>query len=617
MKKFLFISLLFTQTLSALIARKDVPEKDRWNVEAMYASLDDCQQDLQTIVPHIPEASLNRGLLAKSYKYVLDTLATYYSLERKLTKVAVYSHLRHYEDVANNDTKTLLHRVTNVLEQFSKETAWIQPELLALPDDLFISYIHHPELAQYKIELEKLLRLKAHVRSIEEEELIARLQSTLDAPGRIHQVLQNADYKYGPVLDSQGTPHELTPGQFGTLLESEDRLLRKNAFLGIYAKQQEHENSLAELFLSHVKAHHFTAEARRYNSCLEAALAPNNIDPKVYHSLIEATHSRIELLHRYMALRKKTLQVDELHPYDLHVPLVKGVDKKYSFDEAVGLVLDAVKPLGKEYQSLLKNGLINDRWVDRYESQNKRSGAFSSGCFDSMPYILMNFSGCLRDVFTLVHESGHSMHSLFSIRNQPYITANYSIFVAEVASIFNEQLLRHNLLSQAKTNKEKAYILNQALEDIRGTLFRQVLYAEFELFAHTCVEQNIPLTLNTLKNKYAELYRYYNGPDVAIDPEVALEWSRVPHFFYNFYVYQYATGISCALNFADSVLSGTDVERERYLGFLKAGSSDYPLNVLEKAGCDMRTTAPVLKALDQFEAYLNEFEKLLESDSSL
>ncbi len=616
MKKTLFCSLLLAQSLVAVIARKDVPQDDCWNLAAMYATPEHWQSELDALVPsqippYFPQVSLHKGALGTSPQNLHETLSTYFSLERKLDKLYTYANLRYSEDVSESLNKSALDKINQIFQRFQQEASWINPELFSLSETTFLEYINHPELAEYKIALERLLKEKPHVLSSSSEEILAQATTLLKISSNTFAALNNADIKFNPILDSEGTPHELTHGSYLHHLASDDRILRKNAFFEMASKYSEHENTLAELYAGTVKGHHFIAQARRYNSCLEASLSQNNIDVEVYTSLIQAVRSRVDLLHRYLKLKKQILNFEELHPYDLFVPLVSCDTKNYTFQEAVELVIEAVKPLGPNYQQMVKNGLVNEHWVDRYENQGKKSGGFSSGCFDSMPYILMNFTGQLQDVFTLVHETGHSMHTLLSCGHQPYHTAGYSIFVAEVASIFNEELLRQMLLSRATTKKERLYLLNRAIEDIQSTLFRQVLLAEFELFAHNAIEQNIALTPKLLKDKFLELNQYYSGPDLIIDPENAMSWARVPHFHNNFYVYQYATGQAAALGLATDVLKGDENAIQRYFDFLKAGASEYPLEILSKAGCDLRTSVPVHKALDQFEAYLNEFEQLM------
>jgi oligoendopeptidase F len=344
---------------------------------------------------------------------------------------------------------------------------------------------------------------------------------------------------------------------------------------------------------------------------LQAALFPKNIDPKVYHALIEAVHSKISSLHKYFRLRKKLLKLKEVHLYDLFIPLTQQFDKKYSYDEAEQLVIESVKPLGEEYTKLLHDGLKKGRWVDRYENQNKRSGAYSSGCYDSMPYILMNYKGILRDLYTLSHEAGHSMHSLLSRQTQPYHYSDYAIFVAEVASTFNEELLSHTLLQKVQSKEERAFLLCEMIEDIRSTLFRQTMFAEFELFLHETIEKREPLTPAVLKHKYLELNHLYFGNEVVLDQLIAIEWARIPHFYYGFYVYQYATGISAAIALSEQVLHGGKKEKDAYLNFLRSGSSDYPLALLKKAGIDMCSPKPIVAAIEKFSAMVNELESLL------
>ncbi len=619
MRKSLYFFILASQTLTASVSRNDIPEEDRWNLSAMYATCDSWQHELDSLLPSktpplFPQLITYKDSLGSSAENLPHTLNAYHDTLRKIEKLYVYANLSHYEDIANPQNKTRADQITEVLTSFSQETSWIQPELFSLPDKKFQEYLNNPKLAEYKKYLEKLLHQKPHVRSADEEQVIAQAMSVLESPAKAFSAFNNADIQFGTVHDSEGKAHTITHATAASALRSTDRTLRKNTFYTFTNKYLEHENSITELFAGTVKSHHFVAKTRRYNSCLEAALKPNNIDVQVYHSLIEATRARVDLLHRYVKLKKQHLNLDELHQYDMAVPLASYDTKNYTYAEAQALTIEAVQPLGPEYSAILKNGLANERWVDRYENKNKRSGAYSSGCFDSMPYISMNFTGTLRDVFTLAHEAGHSMHTYHSTRHQPYHTAGYSIFVAEVASTFNEELLRQMLLSQAKSTQDKVVLLNQPLDDIQATLYRQVMFAEFELFAHSACEQNTPLTPKLLKDKYLELCSFYYGPELTLDPECSIYWAVVPHFHANFYVYQYATGISAALALADNVLKGDDAALDRYLTFLRAGSSKYPLDVLADAGCDLRTPAPVDKALDQFESYLNELEQLLTTE---
>ncbi len=594
-------------------ARSDVLEQDRWNLSALYPSLADWQKDFQSIVhketpPFFEELAAFRGKLGESPEILLKALDLYFETERKLRKLYTYAHLLHDEEITLEEPKKAYNSILTIYHQFGQELSWLQPEILSLPEAKLQSYLRDKKLQKYHFFLEKLDRLKPHTLTEQEEQLVALAGQAMDTPQRTFSALNNADFKFGTVKDSKGEERELTHASYGLYMRDSDRVLRKNAFMAIHRKYQEYENSLAELLSGNVQGHLFEAKARKYKSCLEAALYPKNIDVEVYHALIDAVHKKIGLLHRYMKLRKKLLGVDELHYYDLYVPLVASQEFSYSYEEAEKLIIDSVAPLGEEYVRLLDDGLKMGRWVDRYENQNKRSGAYSSGCFDSMPYILMNYKGILRDVFTLAHEAGHSMHSLLARKSQPYHYSDYAIFVAEVASTFNEELLSKKLVAEAKTDKEKAYLINEKLEDIRGTLFRQVSFAEFELFIHECAEKRIPLTPQLLKEKYTEITRFYYGPELVIDPEVGIEWARIPHFYYNFYVYQYATGISAALALAESVRSKGP---EAYLNFLCSGSSDYPIEQLAKAGVDMRKPEAIVRALGEFDNYLTQLDAIL------
>ncbi len=598
------------------IKRKDVAKGDTWNVEALYPTLAAWEKDLKTVCkakkpPFFPEIKHFQGTLATSAKQLKAALDAFFGTERKLRKLYTYAHLRHDEDIADETYKKAYDQITNLYHAFAQESSWLQPEILAIAPATLKKYVKDSKLKEYDFFLEQVVRLKPHTLDEKEEKLLALADQALDAPHRAFSAISDADFKFGEILDKNGKKMPLTHASFGLYLRSQDRTLRKNAFTTLLGKYQQYENSLTELTSGQMQKHLFHARARNYDSCLDAALFPKNVDTKVYHALIDAVHENIGALHKYMKLRKKVLGLKEMHLYDAYVPLVDSFDMKLSYKEGEELVIDSVAPLGSEYQEALKTGLKTGRWVDRYENLNKRSGAYSSGCYDSMPYILMNYKGILRDVFTLAHEAGHSMHSLLSRKTQPYHYSDYTIFVAEVASTFNEELLMTKLIQKAKTKKEKAFLINEKLEDIRATLFRQTMFAEFELFMHNQVEKREPLTPALLKKEYERLNRYYFGKEVAIDPLVASEWSRIPHFYYGFYVYQYATGISAALALANRVLTGGKKERQDYLNFLQSGSSDYPIELLKKAGVDMRTKEPVTKAIQKFSSLTDELEALL------
>jgi oligoendopeptidase F len=595
--------------------RSEVAIQDQWDLKPLYKHQDLWNEDYKTFSkqnkPLWPEIASLKGRLNESPTQLAKLFEHYFEIERKLHKLYTYAHLRMDENLADDEIKKSYTRSIDLLHNFAEETAWIEPEILALPEKMLQDYLQAPELTKYSFHLEKIVRLKPHTLSTREEELLALSSKALSTSHSTFSALNNADFKFGSVVDSQNNTHELTHASYHSFIRSQDRVLRKNAFELMHGKYASYENTLGELLKGSTEAHLFHAKARNYSSCLEAALFPNNIDVSVYHALIRAVESRLKDMHRYLNLRKKLLHLDSLHVYDLYVPLMKTVDIKMSYLEAEEAVIASAKPLGTTYHAILAKGLQQERWVDRYENENKRSGAYSSGCYDSHPYILMNFKENLRDVFTLAHEAGHSMHSHFS-KEQPYLYHRYPIFLAEVASTLNEDLLMHYLLEKYTSAEEKAYLINEKIEDIRATLFRQTMFAEFELKIHELAQAKEPLTPGTFKKLYEELNRKYYGPELTIDPLLSVEWARIPHFYYNFYVYQYATGLSAALYLSNRLLNGGPKEQKAYLQFLKSGGSRYPIETLKLAGVDMKTEMPVLSALDTFSSLVDELERLLE-----
>lgn len=598
------------------IVRSQVAEQDQWNIAALYPTDKAWEADLKSLCnesdqrPVWPEFSKLKGNLHENVSILKKCLDLQFDISRRLSKLYTYAHLRHDEDIANDTYKQAYSRITSLLHIFHEETAWFEPELLSLSDDKIQDYLSSPVLAEYRFTLEKIVRIKKHTLSSEQEELLALAGKALGASGKAFSALNDADLKFGVVLDSEGNEKSLTHASYGLFLRDQDRILRKNAFQQMQQAYVNCENTLCELLNGQVQTHVFNARARGYASSLEAALFPKNIETGVYHALIKAVHSKISTLHHYLKIRKKLLGVEELHMYDMYVPLIKSVEIKMSFDEASDLIVESVAPLGSAYQNALRKGLKEDRWSDRYENKNKRSGAYSSGCYDSMPYILMNYKNIIRDVFTLAHEAGHSMHSLLSHTHQPYHQSDYPIFLAEVASTFNEELLMRLLLERASSTEEKIFLINQKIEDIRTTLFRQTMFAEFELKIHEMAEQHIPLTPKTFKEIYFKLNQHYFGSNTFIDQEIEIEWARIPHFYYNFYVFQYATGISASLALSERVLRGGDAEREDYLNFLKGGSSRYPMDLLKLAGVDMLSPEPVQTAIVKFGDLVHELELL-------
>lgn len=592
--------------------RDQIPEQDRWNVGALYSDPNAWKTDLLKIqgqekTPHWPELKSYQGRL-KDPEIAATFFEFYFGLDRKLSKLHTYAHLRLDEDLGNDTFKHDYGLISTLIHDFQLESSWIEPEILSLSDIDYHHLTSHPSLKSYQFYLEKIGRMRPHMLAPELEELLALSGKALDTSYRTFGALNNADLTFQPALDSKGQEYTLSNSTYLTYLRSPDRNLRKTAFQNLHQGYEAHANTLCELIQGQIQSHLFFARARKFDGCLEAALFPHAVDRSVYENLIRSVRKNLPLMHEYIAMRKKQMGLDQIHIYDLYVPLVDEVDIKMSYPEACDVVVASVAPLGVEYQNTLKKGLVEDRWVDVFENARKRSGAYSSGCYDSMPYILMNYHGNFSDVQTLAHEAGHSMHSYLSREHQPYIYSQYPIFVAEVASTFNEQLLIHEMKKKAKNQKERAYLINDELERIRGTIFRQTLFAEFELQLHKWAEEGVPLTPALLKKHYLQLNRDYYGPDIVLDSELEIEWARIPHFYYNFYVYQYATGLSAAMSLYQKAMNSKEAT-SRYLEFLSSGGSKYPLDLLERTGVNMRSSEPIDAALKRFGDLIEEFKR--------
>lgn len=593
--------------------RSEVAEEDKWDLYSLYTDMEEWEKEFSLKAnngqPHrCPEFIHFQGKLGDGAATVKKGLQILLSNQRTLEKLYTFAHLKHDEDIANEEYKKAYARILSLIQDYHKESAWFEPELLSLPTEKLIQYVQSPELAEYSFYLEKIFRMKAHTLSHDGEVLLALAGNSLQAAHRAFSAMNDADFHFGKVEDGQGRQIPMTHASYSLYLRSQDRALRKNAFTQYLSTYVNFENTLTEILAGQIQGHVFQTQARKYRSCLEAALFPNNIPTSVYHSLIEAVNQNLGSLHKYIALRKKILQLDDLHLYDLYVPLTSDFDVTMNYAEAEDLVIESVKPLGDEYQNALRKGLKDQQWADRYENKNKRSGAYSNGCYDSNPFILMNYNQTIRDIFTLAHEAGHSMHSLLSRSNQPYHYSSYPIFVAEVASTFNEELLLRSLLERTQDHKMIFYLLNQKVEDIRATLFRQTMFAEFELKIHEMQENHHPITPSFLKEFYHSLNQKYLGDQVIVDPEIDIEWARIPHFYYNFYVYQYATGISAALTLSEKVLQGDREDQDAYLTFLQGGCHKYPIELLKDAGVDMTTPHVVNIAIQKFDALVDQLE---------
>jgi len=591
-------------------ARNEVPVADTWDLSVLYASDEAWSADFANLQTLWPAIAGFKGRVVESALTLREVLEFEKALNLKIERLSHYAMLRISEDAssaANLEREGLLQ---NLLTSIGEASAFILPEIQALDDAAFERYWAYPQLAEWQIPLRKLRRLKLHTLSGAEERLLALGASALHGHRDTFEQLTNVDMKFGTLRNERGEERELSQSAFSSFLVQRDPSVRKAAFHQFYREFADHEYTLASTFASSVRADVFWARARNYPSAREAALFRDDVPVSVYDNLISSVRANLAPLFRYYELRRKTLKLDEIHHYDTYVPMVGEIQTRVPYDEAIDKVIAALAPLGGEYCSVLENGLRNQRWSDRYESKGKRSGAFSSSSYGNPPFILMNYKeDVFSDVYTLAHEGGHSMHTWYSQRNQSFQNYDYPIFLAEVASTFNEELLTHYLLENTSDSKMRAYLINRQIDDIRGTVYRQTMFAEFEKIVHAMEERGEALTLDAFKAVYRGLLTDYFGPDFALDPQLDLECLRIPHFYSAFYVYKYATGISAAVSLSQQVLSTGDTEP--YLGFLKSGGSRFPLPTLAAAGVDMSTPAPIEKTLAMFARRVEELEGLL------
>lgn len=594
-----------------LPTRKDVPVEYTWRLEDIFATDEQWEQEFQQIQALLPKFSEYKGRLGESAETLYEALQYRDHVLLRLGKLYAYAHMRHDEDTTNSLYQGLETRAESLYAEAGNVMAFIVPEILALDEQVLRNFLQQYEpLRLYEHELDEMNRQRPHVLSEKEEALLAQAAEVMNASSNTFGALNNADLRFPTIQDENGEEVEVTHGRYIRFLESEDRRVRRDAFKAVYDTYRKYENTFASTLSGAVKRNTFFARVRNYRSAREAALSKNQIPETVYDNLIETIHRYLPLLHRYVQLRKRVLGLDELHMYDLYTPLVKQADMKVTYEEAKDILLKGLAPLGDDYIAIVKEGFDN-RWVDVQETRGKRSGAYSSGSYGTNPYILMNWQDNVNNLFTLAHEFGHSVHSYYTRKYQPYPYGNYSIFVAEVASTCNEALLNDYLLKTIDDEKKRLYLLNHYLETFRGTVFRQTMFAEFEHMIHQMVQNGEALTAQVLTEKYYELNKTYFGDGVVIDEEIGLEWARIPHFYYNYYVYQYATGFSAATALSKQILEEGAPAVERYIEFLKAGSSDYPIEVLKKAGVDMTSPEPIEQACQVFEQKLQELEQLL------
>jgi oligoendopeptidase F len=596
----------------AIPTRADIPETDKWDLTHLFADVSKWQEDFVWLQREYPKLEQWKGRVGESAQTLAAVLEFEKSLEQKMERVYHYASLQVAEDSTNNDYLTRIGQVQNLLTRISEVSAFVVPEILAIDDERFAKFIADPPLKDWAIKLHKIRRMRPHVLSVPEERLLALSNVALSGYDDTFSQLTDVDMKFGVLVDETGRERPLSQSSFSSFLVKRDPKLRKGAFHQFYAEFRDHQYTLAASLAYSVKADVFHARARHYPSALEAALFPDDVPVAVYDELIQSIRVNLKPLFRYFDFRRRVLGLDELHHYDTYVPLVPEIQTRFSFDQAVEMVLDALAPLGKEYIEVLAEGLRSRRWCDRYESKGKRSGAFSSGSYGAPPYILMNYKqDVFADVYTLAHEAGHSMHSWFSQNSQLFQDYEYPIFLAEVASTFNEELLTHHLLRTTNDPKMRAYIINREIDDLRGTLFRQTMFAEFEKIIHTIEESGDALTLDVFKSEYHKLLEDYFAENFVLDLELDLDCLRIPHFYHAFYVYKYATGISAAVALSQGVLSGQPGSVEAYLKFLRSGGSKFPLETLKEAGVDMTTPVPIESTLQLFERRLTELEALL------
>ena len=592
--------------------RAEISSEFKWNIEAMYPDESKINDDISQAISLAKSIADKQGSIMSSPANLLAVLNDYAESIRLIEKVFVYSHMRHDEDNANAKYTEMYSKAVASYTEIGAALSFLTPEILESDRETVKEFIQsEPGLETYRFMLDEIMLRKEHVLSKEQEYIMASLGEIIGCPDEIFTVLNDADLKFEQVKDADGVAKPLTHASYVQFMESPDRDVRKDAYYKMYAKYKELNNTISTLYNFNIKSDVICSGLRNYESSLDAALSSENIPTTVYDNLINAVHEHLPAMHKYVNLRKKVLGLDEMKMYDVYRPLVKPEGIEYSFEEALNTACEALSPLGQEYVQILRNGIQNEKWVDIYENAGKTSGAYSFGSYDSYPYILMNFTGDLRDVFTLIHEGGHSMHSYYTRKTQPYIYADHSIFTAEVASTVNETLLIKYLLANCTDVEMKKYLINFYIDEFKSTLFRQTMFAEFEKIVHEHVEAGESLSAEYMNSVYNDLNTKYFGPAMSEDDMIQYEWSRIPHFYRSFYVYQYATGYSAANAIANRILNEGEPARNDYLEFLKTGSSNYPIELLKIAGVDMSTEQPVLSALDTFDELVDELERII------
>jgi oligoendopeptidase F len=591
--------------------REEIPDKYKWNLNDIFSSDEQFEEELENVLEKINNVEEYKDSFTDSPQNLLDALDNIIKLEEKISRIYSYAHMKYDQNTKNDKYQNYKNKAMLAYNNLSNSTAFMVPYLIRLGEDNLKKFIEEEnKLEFYQHFFDNIMRQKEHYLSEKEEKILALAGEVTQSSENIFSMLNNADLEFPVIKDENDEEIRLTHGRYIDLLKNENRRVRKDAFNAMHGEYENLDNTFAAVLDSSVKGDIFYAKARKYESSLKASLDNDNISLDVYNNLIDTISDNLEPLHDYMALKMDLLSLDELHIYDTYTPLIKEIDIKFEYEETKEIIMDALSPLGEDYISVMEDG-FNSGWIDVYENKGKRSGAYSSGCYGVHPYILMNYTKDISNLFTLIHEMGHAMHSYYSNKNQPYLYSNYKIFVAEVASTLNENLLVDHMLKNAESRNEKLYLLNYFLESFRGTVYRQTMFAEFEKAIHQKVEAGESLRSQNLKKSYRELNKKYFGSKLVIDEKLDYEWARIPHFYYNFYVYKYATGFSAAASLADKIENEGLKAAESYLDFLKAGGSDYPLNILRTAGVDMEKPTAIENAVQKFKRYLKQLKELL------
>lgn len=590
--------------------RSEIEKKYKWDLSPIYKCDEDWYKDLELVSKEVEKVSDYKGKIVSSASNLLGYLEFSLSLERKLYKLYYYAHLNFDAETTNDNYQKMYGKIQNLLALYNELDSFSNPEMMKVDYKVIEGFYNdEPKLKEYEFMLEQIYRYKEHILSEEQEHILSAFSKITDSPEDIYSSLTDSDIKFGNIINENGEEVELTESNYSIFLESENREVRKNAFNQLLGTYSNYKNTIASTFAGNIEVLTTLSKLKKFNCSLEASLFGDNVERKVYDNLIDTVSNNLDVLYKYFDLKKEVLGVPEFHLYDQYNSLVPDCNKTYSFDEARNLVVDALSVLGEDYIEIL-NKAFDERWIDVYNNKGKRTGAYSSGFYDTNPYILLNYEEKFEDVSTLAHELGHSMHTYYSCHNNPYQYSSYRIFVAEVASTVNELLLKYHILNKTTDIDEKKYIINVMMNSFKSTIYRQVMFAEFERDMHALKEKGEILTNETLSNYYYDLNKKYFGPNVVVDDAIRYEWERIPHFYYNFYVYKYAIGLSCACYIVDNILSNKENALENYKKFLKSGGSDYPVNELKIAGIDVTSSEVITSAIKMFDNLIEQFKSL-------